>query len=498
METFKKNENTISIIREVINDIYELVGSTYGPEGRTVVINNDDGEPYATKDGVSVAKAIYYEDPFRNSIARLIKQAAIETLETAGDGTTTSTILIREFVIKGLELLTNNIYTLKEVQNMLRSLEDITIKSLDGLSKRDISESDIYQIALTSSNNDVSIADIVLQAFKHSKTVTIDKGNDLDDMLDNINGMRIDTTYYDRTFINKKESASIQYNDADIIIIDGKLNDISTISRLISSTNPCIIIAEDFNEQVLQILKNNHNKGNASIGLVKSPGIGSHRKDLLEDIAIYTGGSVLEQNKKYYLDKGLVGKVDSIEIGKHFTTILKNEVLDTVPRRIEELEELLSNTHIAHDRLLIEKRLDLLDGKSAIIKVGGKSQVEINERYDRMDDAVRAVSCALEDGIVDGGGLSLAYISKEVKNPFESCLKEPFKRVFNMSPSESIQFDSSPLKESLKPFYKIIKDSNIVDPLKVTKTALSNAVSIAIILLSTSGIINNNQNRWGV
>lgn len=476
-KTFLNAEDTRNIIKEVVRDLSELVGATYGPNGSTIIIYGEDGIPYATKDGVSVAKSFYYEDDFKNSIAKLIKQAAIETLEAAGDGTTTSTILISEFINKGLELLHGGTKTIVDIKKEFENLEEVVINKLKGFRIKDVSSSDIYQIGLVSSNNDESIASIVGEAFKHSNNVTIEKGDTNKDKLEIVNGMKLDTTYTDASFINNMSNKSIEYQDSAIIIIDGKLNDIQTISSILPKTKPCIIIAEDFNESVLGILKNNYNKGIIQVGLVRSPGIGSHRKDLLGDIATYTGATVLEPNTTYVVRSGVVGSMDRVKVDRTSATFYKRDIPEAVSDRIKIIKDYRRSTEDSYEKELCDKRLGLLDAKSTIIKVGGESKLERDERFDRVDDSVRAVTCAIGEGTVIGGGLALKIAVSDCDNLFTECLTKPFNSIFGDIPKEEA--------------YKYIKNNKIIDPFKVTRTALQNAISIAMVLLSTKGIIVN-------
>lgn len=486
---FTKHEATTDLIKQVVNDLCEVVAYTYGPDGNTVIIHNDDGKPYATKDGVSVAKAFYYDCEFKNAIARLIKQAAEETLDIAGDGTTTSTILIGSLINKGLELLESGV-SIREVRKQLNLLEDEVLTNLLALKKDIDNENDVYQISLVSSNNDSKIASIVSEAFKHAKNVGVEKANSLEDSLDIINGMKIQTTYHDSAFINKPESRSIEYKDAKIIIIDGKLNTVGSISNILpSSKKPTIIIAEAINEQAMQILKHNHNIGSVSLGLVKSPGIGEHRKNLLQDIAVYTGASVLEEGKTYH-DPNVMGSMDLVEVDRQHMIIYKSEFSEkegkAIESRIEELKSFKKVAATEYEKELCDQRIEILEGKSSIIKVGGESALEIDEKFDRVDDSVRAVGCAIDEGIVLGGGVSLVEASKELNNPFKLCLYEPYFRIFNTRELSSIEKDK-----------KSLENERVIDPYKVTRTALQNAISIANVILSTRAIIIN-RNQWSI
>lgn len=478
-ETIKDKELR-DIILSTVNDMAETIGYTYGPNGSTVILTDDMGKPYATKDGVSVAKEIYYKDPVKNMIAKIIKQAAIETLNEAGDGTTTATILINYIITKGMELLEDGVPFLK-IKEELENLEAHTIGELKK-NKRDIRDNnELYHIGLISSNNDKGIARLVKEAFIHSNHVKVEKGNSVNDSLERISGMNLKTTYHDSAFINNNDLKIIEYEKSKVMIIDGKYTDFDKLKTILTTKEPLIIVAEDFSEHVMQLLKHNHNRGSIRVGLVKSPGIGEHRKNLLEDLAIYTGGQVINPNR-LQLDSKVLGEVDGVTVTKETCTFYSENERDEVAERIKSIRRYIESDIQEYDKELAEQRIEHLEGTSAIIRVGGDSDVAIAERYDRVDDAVRAVGCAKEEGIVEGGGLALAKSIGKLENLFLGLLFEPFKRITGK------ELDEDDLKVDMF-------EKNIVDPFKVTRVALQNAISIAKVILSTKAIIIN-KDEW--
>ena len=463
-------------LRAGVNKLASAVLVTMGPKGKTVIIADEFGEPYITKDGVSVSNYVTLEDPVENIAATLLKQVAQNTVEQAGDGTTTSICLAQSFINKGLDLIDEGI-SYEDIKKELEKLEEEVVFNLIKYSK-ELVQTDIVNVATISSNNDTKIGTIIQEAYNHSNIVKVEEGKD-DDELITINGMQLHTTYFDKAFINNGSKQSIEYEKARVIIIggSGKLDTIEPIAKLLQivKSEPVIIIADHFSEQVVSLLKDNYNRGALKVALVKSPGFGQHRKDLKDDLAIYTGATIINPHKTY-VDPHNFGTIDKIAIYKDKCILSNENEYKGVEDLLETLKTLNDSTDNKHDKDLLEQRISNLTGKVSIIKVGGKSEVEMKERKDRIDDAVLAVHSALEEGIVLGGGVALKNIYYQLMqnsvdvNYFIECIK---------SPSDLMGIKSV--------------ENYIIDPLKVTRCALQNAISVAKTILGTEAIVLNEQ-----
>lgn len=456
-------------LKEGINELAEAVLCTMGPEGSTVIIpDRENGEYKITKDGVSVTKAVRFEDPIKNIGAQLIKEVAENTVKQAGDGTTTSICLANAFINKGFELELGARETLEELEFLLAS----AIHKLHEY-KEDIKS--VKDVATIAANGDKVIGTLIEDAFKIAKTVKVEYGHTgINYDLLTVDGMKLNTGFFDPAFINDGPGQAIDYNNAKLIIIPGKLNSLKPISNYIKSLDsetPVIIMADHFSGQVLRVLKDNYNRGAIITGLVKSPGHAEHRQNLISDLAVAIGANHDRQNGYY------AGDINSIRVTRESTIISynRNENLDLL---LNDYKEAYKRLKKDYDKELMQQRIDNLEGSMAIIVVGGKSEVEMKERFDRVEDAVLATQCAIEDGIIPGAGIPLARISTELeKYKFASCLRAPYDTMI----SNGLQLNHYNSKLYLS--------RGIVDPYKVTKVALQNAVSVAKTILGTEAIV---------
>jgi len=460
-------------LRDGVNKLANTVLTTLGPMGSTVIIANEFGDPYITKDGVSVSNYITLADPIENIAVTLLKQVAQNTVEQAGDGTTTSLCLAQALINKGFDLLDGN-KSYNDIKKDLEELEEKVVKELIKNSKK-LKTTNIIDVATISANNDKSIGKLIQEAYEHSNIVRVEEGSKSEDELITINGMQLETTYFDKAFINSRESQSIEYGKIPIILINGKLERLEVIAGLLKQLQSAVIVADHFSEQVVSILKDNYNRGALNIALVKSPGFGQHRKDLMNDLAIYTNSTLLLPSKEYTIFEGFVGKIDSISVQRDKTIISVNNTSKATSELLSDLAEAYSCIEKGHARDLLDQRITNLTGKISLIKVGGKSEVEMKERKDRIEDAVLAVHSALEEGIVEGGGCALYRIN--IDNPFNKCLGAPLQQILY----NGADFNY------LEDVFKL----NIIDPLKVTRCALENAISVSKTILSTKAIVLN-------
>ena len=473
-----------------INKLNKAVSSTLGPNGSTVIIYDRQNDKYkVTKDGVSIAREIFFKDPLENIGAQLVKQTAEKTVEEAGDGTTTSTVLATAFV--------NNLKDFNSV-DINKAFDEIIPKVIEQLklNSRELKHEDIKHVASISANNDLQIGELIQQAYNHSDIVKIEESSNTDDILDMLPGMSIPVSYFSKHFITSKLKGNCEFTNVNTLIIDGKLEKLENFRAILELTqqpnNSLLIIVEDIHEQALRKLETFVLSQTLPICVIKSPGFSKHRKDLLQDLCDFTGSTLIRDLSKIY-NTDVLGKLQSCKISKNNSILVKDDNID-ITDKLNSLNELSKNTESTdYDKDLIKQRIEYLKGKISIIKVGGKSELEMKERFDRYDDAVKAVACALEEGIVEGGGVALfkAIITllkncECIENKVLISLTNPYITIF---PKELIS-DVRCLDIGINMF-----EQNIIDPLKVTRCALLNAVSVAKIILSTEAIVLN-ESEW--
>lgn len=468
-----------------VNKLNRGVSSTMGPNGKNVIIpDRKTGKYKVTKDGVSVAREVFFKDPIENIGAQLAKQAAEKTVEDAGDGTTTATVLTTAFV--------NNLKDFNSV-DINKAFDEIIPKVIEQLklNSRELKHEDIKHVASISANNDLQIGDLIQQAYNHSDIVKIEESSNTEDLLDMLPGMSIPVSYFSKHFITNQSKGTCEFTNVNTLIIDGKLEKLENFRNLLESiqysNTSLLIIAEDIHEQALRKLETFALNKTLSICVIKSPGFSKHRKDLLQDLCDFTGSILITDLSKIY-NTDILGKLQSCKISKSNSILVKDDNID-ITNKLNSLNELSKNTESTdYDKDLIKQRIEYLKGKISIIKVGGKSELEMKERFDRYDDAVKAVACALEEGIVEGGGHALVYSIATDKSEYSSIetaiyssLNAPFLQIWSNGSERNFERDM--FKE------------NIIDPLKVTRCALLNAVSVAKTILSTEAVVLN-ENEW--
>jgi len=474
LEEIIKREELHNKLINGVNKLADVVVTTLGPNGSTVIIADGYDEPYITKDGVSVSNYTSLKDPVENIAATLLKQVAKNTVEQAGDGTTTSICLAQALINTGYILIASGL-SYNTIKKSLEELEEYVVKELVKNAKK-LKTSNIIDVATISSNNDKKIGNIIQTAYNHSLIVKVEEGTDLEDKLVTISGMELKTGYFNNAFINKPSKQSIVYDEPYLLLINGKLDKLDNIGKLLLGVkeSPIIIVADYFGDQVLSILKDNYNRGALKVGLMKSPGFAGHRKNLMEDISKYSGATLLDPNTKY-TDMSVLGKLKHTSIGKDKTIITsENNISED---HLNNLKEILKNSTETTDKHLLTERIENLTGNISIIKVGGKSEVEMKERKDRIDDAVLAVSCALEEGIIEGGGKALQLIASTTNNKFVECLYAPKLAIVN----------NGAVIDYTEDFF----EKGIIDPVKVTRVAIQNAISVAKTILGTNAVVLN-------
>lgn len=461
-----------------VNKLNRAVSGTMGPNGKNVIIpDRKTGKYKVTKDGVSVAREVFFKDPIENIGAQLAKQAAEKTVEDAGDGTTTATVLTTAFV--------NNLkdFDYKDISKAFDEIIPKVIKQLK-LNSRELKHEDIKHVASISANNDLQIGELIQQAYNHSDIVKIEESSNTEDILDTLPGMSLPVSYFSKHFITNQSKGTCEFTNVNTLIIDGKLEKLENFRSILEltqqSNNSLLIIVEDIHEQALRKLETFVLSQSLPICVIKSPGFSKHRKDLLQDLCDFTGSKLITDLSKIY-NTDILGKLQSCKISKNNSILVKDDNIN-ITDKLDNLIELSKNTELAeYDKDLIKQRIEYLKGKISIIKVGGKSELEMKERFDRYDDAVKAVACALEEGIVEGGGVALTWISRSLMNKssdVEILILESL-----LLPYQTIVRNGS--KINIKNMF----EQNIIDPLKVTRCALLNAVSVAKIILSTEAVV---------
>lgn len=463
-----------------INKSAEVVKTTYGPNGKTVIIpsKTEFGKYIVTKDGVSVAEQIKFKDPIENIGANLIKEAAKLTVKTAGDGTSGSIILANALI--------NNLkdFDYKEVEKALNIIIPKIIEHLK-LNSKELKREDIKYVASISANSDQQIADIIQQAYNFSDIVKVEESNLTEDKVDFIGGMKLNTSYISKHFITNPKKAEVQLENPYVLVLDGKLDNIKPLQEILEyiakNNKSILIITEHVHENVLRPLESNVLSGNIQLAIMKSPGFSSHRQNLLEDISKFTNARLFKGfDRKVSLED--LGMLKSANLGIENSILIKNDNID-ISYTLNNLKSLLKDSS-EENKDLLQQRIENLEGKISIIKVGGTSELEMKERFDRYDDAVRAVQCALEEGIVEGGGKALIetmFVVErgDISDKITKSLSAPYEILHDCKTGNVITIDLADI------YFK----QGIIDPLKVIRTSLENAVSVAKTVLSTEAIV---------
>jgi chaperonin GroEL len=502
-------------LAEGIEKLSNAVTATLGPNGRNVVIANG-GIPQSTKDGVTVAKSITLEHPIEEVGVQMVKQAAIKTAELAGDGTTTSTLLASEMIKAGLLELSNDRNAVEIKRQM-----DIAVKQVIGALhdeiKEDISsEEQLKQIATISANNDPEVGELIATAMQkvgREGVVFIEESKNGETYLETVEGMQFDRGYKSPYFVTDNNSMSTTINDPFILIADKKfttVKELLPILEAVSNQNkPLVIIAEDIDGEALATLIVNKARGILKVVAVKAPDFGDRRKLLLEDIAIMTGGQVFSAEKGMKLDKfswDWFGQARVVTVGKEQTTIVDGKGdSEKISARIEELQTQIDKAQSPYEREKLQERLAKFIGGVAIVHVGGFTEGEMKEKKDRVDDALQATKAALEEGIVPGGGAALLHAREHIERinigadiVYKAC-GAPFKKILtNAGIDQEYIFHAMNEIRTAEYWtgYNLridefvdMKEAGIIDPAKVTRTALENAVSVAGTVLLTEAVV---------
>jgi chaperonin GroEL len=507
-----------------IDKLADAVVATLGPNGRNVVIDNGES-PQSTKDGVTVAKSISLKNPTQELGVKLVKQAAIQTANKAGDGTTTSTLLAREMVKAGLKAVAQGENAVRIKRDIDKAVEKVIIK-LKGIAEDISSEDQLKQIATVSANNDEETGELIATAIDKvgmEGVVHIEESRTGETYLETVEGMQFDRGYKSPYFVTDNNTMSSVLENPMVLIIDQKLTQVKDLLPILeavsSQAKSLLIIAEDIDNEALATLIVNKMRGTMKVCAVKAPDFGDRRKLILEDIAITTGGQVFSKDKGMKLDKfswEWFGEARNVTITKEQTTIVDGKgSTESIESRIEELQQQIDKASTPFEIEKLQERLAKFVGGVAIIHVGGATETEMKEKKDRVDDALHATKAAIEEGIVPGGGVALLYASQILgRNQTGSAIvrracRMPFNQILvnaGYDSTEAQMLGKYKLVESGNDTWAGInvetgevinmKESGIIDPTKVTRTALQNAASIAgTILLTECTVVDEPQDN---
>ncbi|MFC3339908.1 chaperonin GroEL [Paracandidimonas soli] len=504
----------VRIVRGV-NTLANAVKTTLGPKGRNVVLDRSFGAPTVTKDGVSVAKEIELKDKFENIGAQLVKEVASKTSDNAGDGTTTATVLAQAVVEEGLKYVAAGINPMDLKRGIDKAVAAI-VEELKKISKPCTTSKEIAQVGSISANSDSSIGQIIADAMdKVGKegVITVEDGKSLENELDVVEGMQFDRGYLSPYFINNPDKQVAALDDPYVLIFDKKISNIRdllpVLEQVAKSSRPLLIVAEDVEGEALATLVVNNIRGILKTTAVKAPGFGDRRKAMLEDIAILTGGTVISEETGLSLEKATLeelGQAKRIEVGKENTTIIDGAGDTTsIEARVKQIRAQIEEATSDYDREKLQERVAKLAGGVAVIRVGAATEVEMKEKKARVEDALHATRAAVEEGIVPGGGVALIrakaavqgltgdnidqdagikLVLRAIEAPLRTIVAnagdEPSVVVNNVANGKGNYGYNAASGE-----YGDLVEQGVLDPTKVTRTALQNAASVASLLLTT-------------
>ncbi|MFN0150466.1 MAG: chaperonin GroEL [bacterium] len=509
--------------RKILGGVEKLaraVKATLGPKGRNVVLDKKFGSPVITKDGVTVAKEIELEDPYENMGAQMVKEVASKTSDVAGDGTTTATVLAEAIYREGLKNVTSGANPMSIKRGIEKAVANV-VASLEKQSKKIKLDdpSEIKQVAAISANNDAEIGKHIAEAFEKvgkDGTITVEEAKSIDTTLDVVEGMQFDRGYLSPYFVTDAEGMECVLEDAYILIHEKKLSNLKDLLPLLEKVaktgRPLLIIAEDVEGEALATLVVNKIRGTFVCCAVKAPGFGDRRKAILEDIAALTGGSAISEDlglKLESIELTQLGRAKRITVDKENTTIIEGVGKKAdIQARVAQLRRQIEDTTSDYDREKLQERLAKLAGGVAVIKVGAATEVEMKEKKARVEDALHATRAAVEEGIVPGGGvallrcvkgLSTLKLSEEEQIGVEiikRALQEPLRMLATNAGVEGSVVVQRVMEETGTMGYNVATDkyedmmkAGILDPTKVTRSALQNAASIASLLLTTEALI---------
>jgi chaperonin GroEL len=513
------DENARHTLLRGIEKLAKAVKATLGPSGRNVILDKKFGSPTITKDGVTVAKEIELEDPYENMGAQLVREVASKTSDVAGDGTTTATILAESIYREGLRNVTAGANPTSLQRGIMKGVEAI-VEDLKKLSKKVSDRTEIAQVATVSANWDKTIGEIIADAMdKVGKdgTITVEEAKSIETTLDVVEGMQFDKGYLSPYFVTNAEAMEAILENAYILIYEKKISSLKDLLPLLEKVakagRPLLIISEDVEGEALATLVVNKLRGTLQVCAVKAPGFGDRRKAMLEDIAVLTGGRLISEDLGIKLENIKLedlGKAKRVTIDKENTTIVEGEGKKTdIQGRVAQIRRQIEETTSDYDQEKLQERLAKLAGGVAVINVGAATETEMKEKKARVEDALHATRAAVEEGIVPGGGVALLRAQKALDNIkglegdekvgvaiVRRAVEEPTRQLADNAGREGALVVEEIKKRKGNEGYDVANDeytdlvkAGIVDPTKVTRSALQNAASIAGLLLTTEALV---------
>lgn len=503
---------------EGINILANAVKVTLGPKGRNVVIEKSFGAPSVTKDGVSVAREIELEDKFQNMGAQMVKEVASKTNDVAGDGTTTATVLAQAIVREGMKSVAAGMNPMDLNRGIHKAVEAV-VAEIQKMSKPCETSASIAQVGTISANSDSAVGKLIADAMERvgkEGVITVEEGSSLHDDLEVVEGMEFDRGYLSPYFVTNQEKMVAELDNPYVLLCDKKISNIRellpTLEAVSKSGRPLLIIAEDVEGEALATLVINNMRGIVKVAAVKAPGFGERRKAMLQDIAVLTGATVISEEVGMTLEGATLedlGQAKNINVAKDSTTVIDGIGSKAdIEARCAQINSQLANTTSDYDKEKLQERLAKLSGGVAVIKLGAATEMEMKEKKDRVDDALHATRAAVQEGIVPGGGVALVRAKSNVKVTGDNhdqdvgiqialrSMEEPMRQIVQncglegsvvvnkvMEGKGNFGFNASTEE------YGDMIEMGIIDPAKVTRTALQNAASIAGLIITTEAMI---------
>ncbi|CAI8371125.1 MAG: 60 kDa chaperonin 5 [Alphaproteobacteria bacterium UBA4588] len=505
---------------EGVDILANAVKVTLGPKGRNVVLDKAFGAPRITKDGVTVAKDIDLADKFQNMGAQMVREVASKANDTAGDGTTTATVLAQAIAQEGAKSVAAGMNPM-DLKRGIDLAVDAVVSSLEGLSQKITTSDEVAQVGTISSNGEAEIGKMIAEAMErvgNEGVITVEEAKSLDTELDVVEGMQFDRGYLSPYFVTDAEKMRVAMEDPYILLHEKKLSNLQDmlpiLEKVVQSGRPLLIIAEDIEGEALATLVVNRLRGGLKVAAVKAPGFGDRRKAMMEDIAILTNGSVISEEIGIKLDSvtlDMLGSAKRVEITKEETTIIDGTgAKEEIEARCNQIRAQADETSSDYDREKLQERLAKLAGGVAVIRVGGATEVEVKERKDRVDDAMHATRAAVQEGIVPGGGVALVksiasldklkFANKDQEvgiNIIRQALQAPARQIANNAGDEGsvivgklleAKDNTTGYNAQTGEFTDLIK-AGVIDPTKVVRSALQNAASVAGLLITTEAMV---------
>ena len=503
-----------------MDQLAEAVKVTLGPKGRNVVIDKKFGSPTITKDGVTVAKEVELSDPIENMGAQMVKEVATKTSDLAGDGTTTATVLAQAIFREGLKNVTAGANPMALKRGIDKAVQAV-VDELKAISVPTTGKKEIAQVGTISANNDKEIGDLIAEAMEKvgkDGVITVEEAKGLETNLDTVEGMQFDRGYVSPYFVTDPDKMEAVLEDGVILIHDKKISSMKDLLPILEKvaqlSKPLLIIAEDIEGEALATLVVNKLRGTLRVCAVKAPGFGDRRKAMLQDIAVLTGGQVISEEVGFKLENTVVtdlGRAKRIVVDKDNTTIIDGAGTDdAIQGRVKEIKAAVEKTTSDYDREKLQERLAKIAGGVAVINVGAATESEMKEKKARVEDALHATRAAVEEGIVPGGGVALIRAQRALKDLkfadhdeqvgvdiIRRAIEEPIRMIVQNAGGEGSMVvekvrsakDNTFGYNALTDTYEDLVQAGVIDPTKVTRTALQNAASIAGLLLTTEALI---------